>query len=65
MKFEFTQITEVRVHYLKLFRRIKPTQDEKVHFIWWNELKLTQVELLSFFHFKNAYNFIKDHLFCS
>ena len=33
-------------------KRLKITQLEKVNFMKVNELKLTQVELLSFFHFK-------------
>ena len=37
------------MHFLKSFNREKSTQDEKVHFIKGNELKLTQVELSSFF----------------
>ena len=34
---------------LKSFIQVKSTQEEKVHFIKGNELKLTQVQLLSFF----------------
>ena len=32
---------------------MKSTEDEKVRFIWENELKLFQVDLISFFYFKN------------
>ena len=42
------------MHHFKSFSRIKPTQDEKVRFIKRNELKLIQVELLSFFIFKSV-----------
>ena len=42
--------------------RLKITQLEKVRFIKANELKLTQVQLLSFFYFKcvaaNAYELL-------
>ena len=54
MRFEFTQITQVWVHYFKSFSRVLSTQDEKAHFLLVNELILTQVELLSFFHFKSV-----------
>ena len=37
------------MHHIKSFTRVKSTQNEKVCFIIANELKLTQVELLSFF----------------
>ena len=40
------------MHYFKSFSRVKSTQDEKARFIKGNELKLTQVELLSFLFFK-------------
>ena len=33
---------------------LKITQSEKMRFFLVNELKLTQCELLSLFHFKNA-----------
>ena len=46
MRFELTQITQVCVHYLKLFSRLKSTQNKKVHFFQENELKLIQIELL-------------------
>ena len=36
----------------------KPTQDEKVRFIKGNVLKITHVELLSFFIFKSVPNFV-------
>ena len=49
MRFEFAQITHILMHHFKSFSRIKSTQDEKVHSIKGNELKLTQFELLSFF----------------
>ena len=49
MKLEFTQITRIRVHHFKSLSLIKSTQDEKVNLVKGNELKLTQVELLSSF----------------
>ena len=49
MGIEFTQITQVSVHYFKSFSGVKSTQDEKVRFIEGNELKLTQVVIFSFF----------------
>ena len=39
----------------KSFSRVKSIQDQKVHLIEENELKLTQVELLSCFYFKSVY----------
>ena len=36
------------MHHFKSFRRVKSTQDEKVHFIKGNELKLTQIQLILF-----------------
>ena len=42
------------MHYFKLFIRVKSTQDEKMRFFLGNQLKLTQVELLSFFYFKSV-----------
>ena len=42
------------MHHFKYFSRVKSTQDKKVRFIRGNELKLTQVDLLSFFIFKNV-----------
>ena len=50
----FIQITEVWAHYFKLFNRVQSTQDEKERFVKGNELKVTQVELFSFFNFKSA-----------
>ena len=47
-------ITQVSVHCFSLFSRVKSTQDETVSFIKGNELKLTQVELLSFLFFKRV-----------
>ena len=41
------------MHFLKSFNREKSTQEEKVRFMKGNELKLNQVELLSFFNFKS------------
>ena len=41
------------MHHFKSFIRVKLTQDEKVSLFKRNELKLTQVELFSFFHFKS------------
>ena len=49
MGFEFIQVTQGCVHHFKSFSRIQSTQDEKARFIKGNELKLTQLELLSFF----------------
>ena len=37
------------MHYFKSLNRVKSTQDETVRFAKENELKLTQVELLSIF----------------
>ena len=37
------------MHVFKLLIQEKSTQDEKVHFIKRNELKVTQTELLTFF----------------
>ena len=42
------------MHFFKWFSRQKSTEDEKVRFIKGNELKVTQVELLSFFIFKSV-----------
>ena len=39
----------------RLFNREKSTQDEKVCFIKGNELKVTQIELFSFFIFENVF----------
>ena len=47
MRFEFTQKNHVLEHHFKSFSRVKSTQDGKVRFIKRNELKITQVELLS------------------
>ena len=49
MKFEFTQITQVRVHFFKSFNQEKSNQDEKIHFIKGNELKLTRVNFILYF----------------
>ena len=49
MRFGFAQITQVRVYFFKSFSREKSTQDERVRFIKGNQLKVTQVKLLSFF----------------
>ena len=54
MRFEFTQKTHGWVYFLKSFSREKSTQDEKVCLIKGNELKVTQVELLSSFIFKSV-----------
>ena len=51
MRFVFTQIT-----HSASFSRVKPTQGEKVFFIWGNELKLTQDESFSFFLSKSVVN---------
>ena len=37
------------MHYFETFSSVKSTQVEKVKFVKDNEIKLTQVELLSFF----------------
>ena len=39
------------MHYFKSLSREKLTQDDKLRFMKWNELKLTQFELLSTFYF--------------
>ena len=57
MRVEFAPITQVWIHFFKCFNRKKSTQDEKVGFIKENELKLSQVELLSFFDFKSVFVF--------
>ena len=36
------------MHHFESFSGEKSTQDERVHFIKGNEIKLTQIELLSF-----------------
>ena len=55
MMFEITQITQASVHFFfKSFARVKSIEIEKGRFILRNELKLTQVELLSFSHFKSV-----------
>ena len=59
MMFEFTQTTQVWVHYSKSFSRVKSTQDEKVRFIKGIELKLTQFELLSLI-FLREFNVIRN-----
>ena len=48
---DLTQTTQLQ--FLKLFSRKKSDQDEKVLFIKGNELTVTQVELISFFFFKD------------
>ena len=50
-------LTQVWAHYFKLLNRVQPTQDEKARFIKGNELKLTQVELFSFF-FLREYHYL-------
>ena len=45
MRLQFTQIT----HFFPSLNLEKLTQDEKVSFIKWEKLKLTQMELFSFF----------------
>ena len=49
MWFEFTEITHISVHHFKLFSPVISTPDEKVRFLKENKLKVTQVELHSFF----------------
>ena len=44
------------MHYLKSFSRVKSTLVIKIRFNKGNELKLIQVELVSFFIFKNVCN---------
>ena len=52
---EFTQKnSSLGAVFFNSLSREKSTQDEKVHFIKGNKLKLTQVELLSFFIFKSV-----------
>ena len=51
MEFLFIQIWGYN---FKLLYRVKSTQDGKVHFFRGNDLKLTLVELLSLFYFKNS-----------
>ena len=48
-----------------MFSQEKLTQDEKVRFVKGDDLKVTQVELLSFFIFKSAnkYAFIYPFIF--
>ena len=53
MTLEFTLITQVWMHYFKSIFWEKSTQDEKVLLSYENVLKLFQVELLLFFHFKS------------
>ena len=47
MRFEFTQM-----NCFKSFSEVKSTQEERVRFIKGNDLKETQIELLSFFVFE-------------
>ena len=47
MRSEFTQISQVRMHYFKSFSREKSLQDEKDRFIKGSELKVTQTK---YFH---------------
>ena len=49
------------MHFLKSLSREKSTQDEKMRFIQRNVLKLTQVELLSFFSFKSVLFYLIFH----
>ena len=51
MRIEFTQSLNL---FFKSGRREKLTQTEKARFIKENELKLTHVEVFSFFIFKSA-----------
>ena len=51
MRFEFIQITHVSGHFFKTRSQEISAEDEKVRFIKKHELKVTQVELLSFFIF--------------
>ena len=54
MRLDFTQITQVVVNFL-LNHLVEKNQliNEKMRFIKGNQLKVTQVELLSFFIFKS------------
>ena len=54
MIIEFIQITQVSVHYFKSFNGVISTQNGKVLFIKGNDLKLIEVEVLSFFFFKEC-----------
>ena len=47
------------MHYFKPFRRVKSTEDVKLRFTKGNELKLTQVELLSFFSLR-VYDLVQN-----
>ena len=51
------------MHFLNLLSQEKSTLDEKVHFKKGKELKLTQVELLSFFIFKSFHDLKQPYLF--
>ena len=42
------------MHFFKSLSREKLNEDEEMHFIEGNELKLTQVQLFSVFVFKNT-----------
>ena len=55
LKFEFAQITQIWIYYLKSFSRVKSTQEEKALCFPRNELKLTLIELFSLFHSKSEH----------
>ena len=54
MRLSFTQVTQVWMQFFRSPSWGKLPQNEKVHFTKRNKLKLTQVELLSFFIFKSV-----------
>ena len=56
LRFAFTQVTQVQVHIFKTCSREKSSEDERVRFVKRNELKVTQVEILSFFIFMSVSN---------
>ena len=58
MRFEFTQINQVLMHYFKFFSRAKSIQRQKVRIIQGNESKLTQSELLLFSYFKSIWKLL-------
>ena len=54
MKLEFFKTWEILSRYTLLKQKFGKTQLQKVCFIKMTELKLTQVELFSFFNFKSV-----------
>ena len=51
------------MQYFKSLSQIKATQDENVHFFYGNELKLSLVELHSFFLFKSVQIVKNDYFY--